>query len=207
MKVLKIEASEKDDNQYIATVVASKEEVVALFGGAAAKPAPAAETKPAATAPASTSNGAANGATKAATSTPAKPAEKPAEKPKVAAATTEKPKAAAAAKPAEKPAPKAEEKPALELVGGDEDEPAVGDEPPAEEADDAAFSLDGEVPEELMTAGRLLTVVSFLFGRGFHTVEAITAACNKLKDKVPLLKDNANFAERIPVAFAALPQA
>jgi hypothetical protein len=199
MKVLKVEVeTPNNDNQYIATVLASKEEVAALFGGVPATSKPVvAETK---TAPATTAAAGSNGVAKASPAAATKPAEKPAEKPKAAA---EKPKAAAEKPKAEtKPA----EKPALDLVGDDEDEPAVGDQP-AEDDDEPAFSLDGDPPEELMTAGRLLTVVSFLHGRGFHTVEAITAACNKLKDKVPLLKANANFAERIPVAFAALPQA
>jgi hypothetical protein len=202
MKLMKLWQTE-DSNLYQAEVLLTGAEAAAILTG---EPFDVAKTrvveaflKPASLA--STSNGAA----KQAATSPAKAAEKPAEKPKAAAAEKPATKPKAETKAAEKPA----EKPALSLVGSDEDEPAVGDEPEvaAEDDDAPAFSLDGDVPEELMTAGRLLTVVSFLHGRGFHTVEAITAACNKLKDKVPLLKSNANFAERIPVAFAALPQA
>lgn len=199
------------DDKYKATIYCTAAEAAALLSGViVSAKAEATATFPKATTlsggtggtsstPLATANGAANGK-------PAKAAETPkaAEKPKAEAKPAEKPKATQKAEP--KPEPKAEA-PALDLVGADEDEPAAGDEPPDVSEDDGTFSLDGPVPEELLQAGRLLTVVSFLHGRGFHTVEAITAACNKLKDRVPLLKSNANFADRIPVAFAALPTA
>jgi hypothetical protein len=200
---------DNDVDKYEARVLMNRAEVLKLLGGV-----PVTDVAELKEKPATTSNGAANGVAKPAVTAPkttaTAPAQKPAEKPAASPPKAEpkpatKPAATAKAAPAKTPPP-------LDLGEDDEDEPAVGDEPADEpEAaasgeDDAPFTLDGDLPEDIVKSGRLKTVIVFLQERGFHTKEAVIAACEKIKDRVPLLARLPSVADRVEVAWNAIEQ-
>lgn len=203
MKLMQItKASEQGDDMYMITITGGAADVLQVLGTCGFMSTgptltvvkPAAETKPA-------------------TTEAAKPAEKPAvTKPTPAAKKTAPAQEAAApkaeAKPAEKPAekPKAAAAPVMDLdLPDDEDDHMPGEEDAAAD-DDKPFSLEGALPEELVTAGRLKQIVVFLQERGFHTDDAIIAACEKIKDRVPVLSRLPVVADRVKVALEVLRQ-
>lgn len=86
----------------------------------------------------------------------------------------------------------------LDMAGPDDDD----DDEPSDE-DDTPFSLDGPLPKELVAMGRTKEIVGFLQDRGFHTRASIIMACEKIKDRVPLLAKMPNVTERVGIALDA----
>jgi hypothetical protein len=144
----------------------------------------------------------------------AKAADAPKEK---KARTSAKEKAAAeATKPAEAPTAKAEPEPAKEPAK-EEAKPAAAKEEPKpgwdlagdgkgdDPEDRLDFDIDGELPKELVEAGRIKQVIVFLQDRGFRTQEQLEDACKRIKDRVPMLASTgSNLSDRIRVALEVL---
>lgn len=69
---------------------------------------------------------------------------------------------------------------------------------PGEEGDDPwGLGGDGAVPEELVTAKRMKDVLVFLQERGHHTEDSLATACEKLKERVPVLSRVENIPDRV----------
>lgn len=82
-------------------------------------------------------------------------------------------------------------------VGWDLAGDGAGDEP------DDRFDL-ASPPGELVQAKRLKDVIIFLQDRGFRTEEQLVKACEKMKEKIPVLTRIVDIGDRVKIALDVL---
>lgn len=135
---------------------------------------------------------------------PAQAAEKTNGKAKTNGAIADKSKPAAKPKEPTPEAPAKEPEPAAEKPKA-ATAPAVEEVAEGVEVDGEHFDPGtSEIPEEVIQATRLKSIIAFLQDRGFRTEEQITKACEQIKDRVPLLARMPSIAERVPLALEVM---